>query len=86
MKQTVNINCIGKLLTIFSIWTTECFSITTNNQLQTLLQVVKQFSENNKIEFGFDKYAQATFQRGKIKQYHPIEGNLNIRIRNCGEL
>ena len=37
-----------------------------DQQLQDLLNIVKQFSDNIRMEFGLDKCAKATFFRGKL--------------------
>ena len=37
-----------------------------DQQLQGLLNIVKQFSDDIRMEFGLDKYAKATFFRGKL--------------------
>ena len=40
-----------------------------DNQQPNLLTVVKKFSDDIQIEFGLEKSAKATFQRGKLTEY-----------------
>ena len=39
-----------------------------DNQQPNLLTVVKKFSDDLQIEFGLEKSAKATFQRGKLTE------------------
>ena len=51
-----------------------------DNQKTGLLSRVKKFTEDNKMEFGLDKCAKATFKRGKLTETSDIQIDLDIGI------
>ena len=50
-----------------------------DSQQTGLLNIVKTFSNNIKMEFGLDKCAKATFKRGKLTE----TSNLQLDIDTC---
>lgn len=52
-----------------------------DNQETCLLSLVKKFADDIKMEFGLDKYAKATFKRGKLTETFDIQMDLDTCIK-----
>ena len=52
-----------------------------NNELEGLLRTVKAFSDDNGMEFGLEKCAKATFQKGKVKTTNSVVLDVDTVIR-----
>ena len=56
-----------------------------NNQLETLLHTVKQYSQDIRMDFGLDKCAKATFIKGKLISSNNIKLNEDITIKDLNQ-
>lgn len=56
-----------------------------NNQLETLLHMVKQYSKDIRMDFGLDKCAKATFIKGKLINSNNIKLNDDITIKDLNQ-
>ena len=53
-----------------------------DSEQKGLLHTVKTFSDDIKMEFGLDKFAKATFKRGKLTSSENIQIDINTTIQN----
>ena len=53
-----------------------------NNDLEGLLETVKKFSEEIGMPFGLDKFAKATFKRGKLTGTKSVDLDRNTVIKD----
>lgn len=58
------------------------FYARSDNDLKSLLEIVKDFSDDNGIEFGLDKFDKAMFKADKFVKSSNIVPDINIFIRN----
>jgi hypothetical protein len=56
-----------------------------NNEFESLLHTVAQFSRDTRMDFGLDKCAKATFTRGKLVSSTNIELNTNTVIKELSQ-
>ena len=56
-----------------------------NKELDRLLCTVKKFSDDIGIEFGFDKCAKVTLNRGRLTSTREIKLNEDTSIRELGQ-
>ena len=54
-------------------------------QLKKLLDIIKIFSDDIKMEFGLDKYAKATFIKGKLTKTSYIVLNQDTAIKELDQ-
>ena len=52
-----------------------------DNEQKRLLDTVKTFSDDIKMEFGLDKCAEATFNKGKLTETSSIKVDINTTIK-----
>ena len=52
-----------------------------DNEQKKLLDTVKTFSDDIKMEFGLDKCAKATFKKGKLTETSSIKLDINTTIK-----
>ena len=53
-----------------------------NNDLEDLLTIVKNFSDDIGVEFGLDKYAKDSFKWGEFSKLSNFSLETNTKIRN----
>ena len=56
-----------------------------DNQRTCLLSIIKKFTDDIKMEFGLDKYARATFKRGKLTETFDIQMDLDTCIKELDQ-
>jgi len=56
-----------------------------NNQLETLLHTVKQYSNDIRMDFGLDKCAKATFIKGKLISSNNIKLDKDVTIKDLDQ-
>ena len=56
-----------------------------DEQLKKLLDIVKTFSDDTKMEFGLDKCAKATFIKGKLTKTSNIVLNEDITVKEMDQ-
>ena len=56
-----------------------------DEQLKKLLDIIKIFSDDIKMEFGLDKYAKATFIKGKLTKTSNIVLNQDTAIKQLDQ-
>ena len=55
-----------------------------DGQLKKLLDIIKIFSDDIKMEFGLDKCVEATFIKGKLTKTSNIVHNQDTAIKGIG--